>query len=116
MVQPARAEENGAVTAPSAPDFVVSAEGVWASYGTGRLRTPVLEDVSLAVERGTVTAITGPSGSGKSTLLALVGGLDRPESGRLVVDGVDLGSLSRAALGRFRRDRVGFVFQAFHLL
>jgi putative ABC transport system ATP-binding protein len=76
----------------------------------------VLEALDLEVERGAAVAITGPSGSGKSTLLALLGGLDRPQAGRLVVAGVDLTSLSRAGLVAFRRRHVGFVFQAFHLL
>jgi putative ABC transport system ATP-binding protein len=61
-------------------------------------------------------AITGPSGSGKSTLLGLIAGLDTPGSGSVVVDGVDLGTLDEDALARFRRDRVGFVFQSYHLI
>jgi putative ABC transport system ATP-binding protein len=77
---------------------------------------PVLRGLSLEVERGAAVAVMGPSGSGKTTLLALLGGLDRPHSGRLAVAGVELVGLSRKELGRFRREHVGFVFQAFHLL
>ena len=78
--------------------------------------TGALNGVSLAIEEGEFTAIMGPSGSGKSTLLNLVAGLDRPSSGSLTVAGSDLGRLSETGLARFRRDRIGFVFQFFHLL
>jgi putative ABC transport system ATP-binding protein len=98
------------------PDPIVIADGLCAEYGDGDLRVPVLEGVSFEVARGSVTAITGPSGSGKTTLLSLVGALDRPTRGRLVVDGADLTAMGNAALTEFRRRRVGFVFQAFHLL
>jgi putative ABC transport system ATP-binding protein len=97
-------------------DAIVTAEDIHASYGQGRLMVPVLRGLSLEVERGAAVAIMGPSGSGKTTLLALLGGLDRPQTGRLLVDGVELFGLSRRDLGRFRREHVGFVFQAFHLL
>ena len=78
--------------------------------------TGALNGVSLTVEEGELTAVMGPSGSGKSTLLNLIAGLDRPTSGSVSVAGSDLGRMSEAALARFRRDRVGFVFQFFHLL
>ena len=78
--------------------------------------TGALNGVSLTVEEGEFTAIMGPSGSGKSTLLNLVAGLDRPSSGSVTVGGTDLASLGEAGLARFRRDRIGFVFQFFHLL
>jgi putative ABC transport system ATP-binding protein len=78
--------------------------------------TGALNGVSLTVEEGEFTAVMGPSGSGKSTLLNLIAGLDRPTSGSVAVAGSDLGRMSEAALARFRRDRVGFVFQFFHLL
>jgi putative ABC transport system ATP-binding protein len=78
--------------------------------------TGALNGVSLTVEEGEFTAIMGPSGSGKSTLLNLVAGLDRATSGSVVVAGSDLGRMGEAALARFRRDRIGFVFQFFYLL
>jgi putative ABC transport system ATP-binding protein len=78
--------------------------------------TGALNGVSLTVEEGEFTAVMGPSGSGKSTLLNMVAGLDRPTSGSVTVAGTDLGRLGEAGLARFRRDRIGFVFQFFHLL
>src|SRR5262245_26923010 len=83
------------------------------SYGDGR---PALDQVSLQVDSGEFTAVMGPSGSGKSTLLNLVAGVDRPTAGRVTVFGEDLGRLSEARLARFRRARLGFVFQFFNLL
>ena len=75
-----------------------------------------LHDVSLSIARGEMVSIIGPSGSGKSTLLNLVGGLDRPTSGRVSVDGQTLGGLSDDDLTRLRRDKIGFIFQFFNLL
>jgi len=78
--------------------------------------TGALNGVSFTVETGEFTAVMGPSGSGKSTLLNLIAGLDRPTSGSVTVAGTDLGRLGETGLARFRRDRIGFVFQFFHLL
>jgi putative ABC transport system ATP-binding protein len=78
--------------------------------------TGALNGVSLTVEQGEFTAVMGPSGSGKSTLLNLIAGLDRPTTGSITVAGSDLGRMGEADLARFRRDRIGFVFQFFHLL
>ena len=75
-----------------------------------------LDSISMGIQAGQATAIMGPSGSGKSTLLNIIGGLDRPSSGAVVVDGTDLSRLNEAALARFRRTRVGIVFQFFNLL
>lgn len=75
-----------------------------------------LDAISLTLAAGQVTAVMGPSGSGKSTLLNLIGGLDRPSHGSILVDGVDLARLSEAGLARFRRMRVGIIFQFFNLL
>ncbi len=78
--------------------------------------TGALNGVSLTVEEGEFTAVMGPSGSGKSTLLNVIAGLDRPTTGSVAVAGSDLGRMGEAALARFRRDHIGFVFQFFHLL
>ncbi len=76
----------------------------------------VLRDVSLHLRSGEYVAIVGESGVGKSTLLNLIAGLDRPDGGRLALDGVDYAQLDEDALTRLRRDKLGFVFQAFHVL
>ena len=77
---------------------------------------PVLRDASLTVTAGEAIAIVGPSGSGKSSLLNLIGALDQPDEGAVLIDGVALSTLDEAALARFRRERIGFVFQSHHLL
>jgi putative ABC transport system ATP-binding protein len=104
------------MSSPSTEAALVTASHVHASYGLGDLRVPVLEDASFEIPRGGVTAIVGPSGSGKTTLLSLLGGLDRPDKGSILVNGEDLATLGRGGLGRFRRRQVGFIFQSFNLL
>ncbi|MBI5498334.1 MAG: ABC transporter ATP-binding protein [Deltaproteobacteria bacterium] len=94
---------------------VVSLHGAEKSYGT-TVRTRALHPTSLEFEGGKVVAILGPSGSGKTTLLNLVGGLDRPDGGRVVVDNVDISGLNDRGLTEFRRRTVGFVFQFFNLV
>ena len=85
-------------------------------YRVGSQDIHVLRDLQLSVEPGEMVAVMGASGVGKSTLLHLLGGLDRPDSGTVVVEGRDLGALSDEALVGFRNARVGFVFQFHHLL
>jgi putative ABC transport system ATP-binding protein len=82
----------------------------------GKRDVIALDAVSLAIPRGEMVSIIGPSGSGKSTLLNLVGGLDRPTSGQVSIDGERLGGLSDDALTKVRRDKIGFIFQFFNLL
>ena len=77
---------------------------------------PVLQDITLRVAAGEYVAIMGESGAGKSTLLNLIAGLDRPDSGTVLIDGVDLGTLDDDGRTLLRRRRMGFVFQAFHVL
>ena len=76
----------------------------------------ILRGLSLDIRAGETVSIVGPSGSGKSTLLMVIGGLERPTAGRVVIDGTDLGALSEDALARLRRTRIGIVFQSFHLI
>jgi putative ABC transport system ATP-binding protein len=86
------------------------------TYGTGAEQRPVLRGVSLSVAAGEVAAIVGRSGSGKSTLLHLAAGIDRPDAGRVLVHGRDLAALGDRERTLLRRDRIGLVFQFFHLL
>lgn len=91
-------------------------EHVTLTYPDGEGRVTALDDVTLSVDRGNITAVVGPSGSGKSSLLAVAATLIAPDTGRVVVDGVDTTVLSRAVLARLRRERVGIVFQQPRLL
>ncbi|GAA1545864.1 ABC transporter ATP-binding protein [Actinomadura kijaniata] len=91
-------------------------EAVRRVYGGDGNRVTALDGVSLALPAGSFTAVMGPSGSGKSTLLQCAAGLDRPTEGRVYVDGAELAGGGEAALTRFRRERIGFVFQRFNLL
>jgi putative ABC transport system ATP-binding protein len=86
------------------------------TYGTGQAAVHALAGVTVAFERGRFTAVMGPSGSGKSTLMHCMAGLDRPDSGKSFVGGVDIGHLDDNGLTKLRRDRVGFVFQSFNLV
>lgn len=97
-------------------DVVAHVEGVWKWYGKGEGRVAVLKGVSIDVRRGEFLAIVGPSGSGKSTLLMILGGLEVPDEGRVVVDGVEVSSLPPGKRAEWRRRSVGFVFQFFHLV
>jgi putative ABC transport system ATP-binding protein len=85
-------------------------------YGSGPSEVDALRDVDLAVERGELVAVMGPSGSGKSTLLTIAGSLEEPTSGQVLVDDVDLATVSRADRARMRRRSIGYVFQDFNLL
>lgn len=85
-------------------------------YGFGPTEVRALSDVDLSVERGELVAIMGPSGSGKSTLLTIAGSLEEPTSGQVLVDGVDLASVSRSERAKMRRRSIGYVFQDFNLL
>lgn len=86
------------------------------SYPNGPDSVLALDHISLALTPGSFTAVMGPSGSGKSTLLNCVAGLDAPDTGRIIIDDVDLVGLSRDELTRFRRSHVGFVFQSYNLI
>ncbi len=85
-------------------------------YITGEVRNEVLRGISMAMDRGEVGVILGPSGSGKSTLLNIIGGVDRAESGRVMVDGVEINNLSDDELTEYRRGDVGFIFQFYNLV
>ena len=95
---------------------LIEIDGVRKVYRMGDVEVVALCGVSLAIERGEFVAVMGSSGSGKSTLMAILGGLDRPTEGSYVLDGEDLSTMSRRRLARARNQRIGFVFQSFHLL
>ena len=95
---------------------VISVTRLKRSFKSGSEDIAVLKDISLTVNQGEFVAVMGASGSGKSTLLNVLGGLLPPDSGTVTVDGLDLGSMSDAALTVYRRDRVGFIFQMFNLV
>ena len=99
---------------PATP--IVTAVDVHRRYGEGEAAVKALDGVSLELPAGAFTAIMGPSGSGKSTLMHVLAGLDKPTSGTIAIDGVDLGSLDDKKLTELRRDKVGFIFQSFNLL
>ncbi len=85
-------------------------------YGKGENLVRAVDHTSLTIERGKFTAIVGKSGSGKSTLLHLLGGLDRPDSGKVIIDGADIFQLKDEKLAMFRRRKIGFIFQDFNLI
>lgn len=94
---------------------MISLRGVTKQF-EGKRRVTALEHVDLEIARGEVVSIVGPSGSGKSTLLNLLGGLDHPSEGEIILDGAALSQLSDDELTRVRRDKIGFIFQFFNLL
>src|SRR5512137_1213338 len=95
---------------------IVQTENLTKTYGQGETAVIALDSVNLSVEPGEFVAVMGPSGCGKSTLLHLVGGLDQPSAGHVVVDGKDLTHLDDDKLTDLRRHRIGFVFQFYNLL
>ncbi len=95
---------------------IIEADNLTKIYRVGKVDVPALRGVSFAVERGEFVSIVGPSGSGKSTLFYLLGGLTRPSSGRVTVDGDDFSRMSDAQRTAARRRKIGFVFQKFNLL
>jgi len=97
--------------------MILELRGVGKSFiqpGAGRLG--VLDDVNLGVDRGETLAIVGQSGSGKTTLLSLIAGLDRPDAGQILLDGEDMAAMGQDRLSRFRAQKIGIIFQQFHLM
>lgn len=95
---------------------MIEAHGLTRTFRSGGRPLEVLKGVDLEIPAGEFVAVAGPSGSGKTTLLGLLAGLDRPTAGRVIVDGQDLEALTEDERARFRVNRIGFVFQTFHLL
>ncbi|MEM3654000.1 MAG: ABC transporter ATP-binding protein, partial [Candidatus Bathyarchaeia archaeon] len=97
-------------------DFSVEAKDIVKVYTVGKVRYEALKGVSLSVKHKEIISIVGPSGSGKSTLLNIIGLLDRPTSGKVFIDGVEVSKLSEDKLARIRNKKIGFIFQTFNLV
>ena len=95
---------------------VIALQDVTKVYRQGSVDIHALRGLSMEVEPGEFTAVCGPSGSGKTTMLNLIGALDAATSGSIVLEGQELGSLNKKELSELRRDRIGFVFQAYNLM
>lgn len=97
-------------------DIVVQLENVVKTYRYGKLYVEALKGISISIRRGEIVCIVGPSGSGKTTLLNIIGGLDKPNVGRVMVDGIDLCNLNDKELADFRLKKIGYVFQFYNLI
>ena len=97
-------------------ELIIILGGVTKTYQVGKVKVHALKNADLVVKRGNFIVILGPSGSGKTTLLNLIGGIDSPTTGTLMVDGVELTGMKEKELTRYRRDKIGFVFQFFNLI
>lgn len=97
-------------------DFVIVGQHLNKIYGIGDTKVHALQDITISISRGDHIAIIGPSGSGKSTFMNLLGCLDKPSSGRLFIDSVDVSKLNDSRLARIRREKIGFIFQKYNLL
>jgi len=95
---------------------VIETKGVTKTYQTGEVKVHALHPVDLAIRRGEFTAVAGPSGSGKTTLLNIISGLDTPSSGKVRLAGLEMSAMTQAELSDFRRDHIGFIFQAYNLI
>jgi putative ABC transport system ATP-binding protein len=107
---------NDTSTASCAPAPAIALSGVNLSLGRGAARVHILKDITLHIGQGEAVGLVGPSGSGKSTLLMVMAGLERADTGSVVVAGEDIGRLDEDRLARFRGRHVGIVFQSFHLI
>jgi putative ABC transport system ATP-binding protein len=104
------------ISGPGRAELAIALSGVNLSLGRGASRVHILKDIDLHVGRGEAIGLVGPSGSGKSTLLMVTAGLERADTGSVVVAGEDLDTLDEDALARFRGRNIGIVFQSFHLI
>jgi putative ABC transport system ATP-binding protein len=95
---------------------VIESKNISRRFGSGDTEVIALDNISMEIEEGEFTAIIGPSGSGKTTLLQLIGGLDNPDSGSITLSGSNIAEMSGNQLSDFRRDHIGFIFQAYNLI
>jgi len=100
----------------SAPQTVVETIDLRRKYKRGKIEIPALQGIDMTIGKGEIIGITGPSGSGKTTLISMIGGLDRPTHGQVIVDGQDLNDLDDTALTEYRLKKIGFVFQFYNLI
>lgn len=96
--------------------MILELKGIYKDYQQGKMTVPVLKDVNFSMEEGEYVAIMGPSGSGKTTLMNIIGCLDQATSGKFYLDGEDISSCSENQMSDMRLNKIGFVFQSFHLL
>jgi putative ABC transport system ATP-binding protein len=101
---------------PRIDDYAVEVIDVTKKYSAGEIVVPAINGISMKVHRGEFVAVMGPSGCGKSTLLNLIGALDRPTSGHVLIDGIDISKLSGFSQAQMRNQKIGFVFQAYNLI
>lgn len=94
---------------------MINIKNVSRIYNIGSEKLTVLDEVSLTIEKGEFVAIVGPSGSGKSTLMNMIGGLDKPSKGAVIIEGEDISKLKDKKMSKFRNEKIGFVFQSFNL-
>jgi len=116
LAQPAIRTQLGSATSVTETVASIEVVNVTKVYNVGHTTYPALREVSLKIERGEFVSIIGPSGSGKSTLLNIIGALDRPTSGRVKINGIDLKRLSDDQLANIRNRKIGFVYQSFNLI
>jgi putative ABC transport system ATP-binding protein len=96
--------------------MIVALKDVWKTYSMGKVQFDALKGIDLELERGDFAAVAGPSGSGKTTIMNIIGLIDTPSRGAIMIDGFEAGSLNRAELTRMRQEVIGFIFQSFNLL
>ena len=96
--------------------MILELHNIYKTYIQGKMEVPVLKDISLSVDEGEYVAIMGPSGSGKTTLMNIIGCMDKHTSGEVILDGINLNEVSKNELTQIRRDKIGMVFQQFHLI
>ena len=95
---------------------VIETKDLRKTFGEGELAVHALDGLSMSIEKGEFTALVGPSGSGKTTLLNLIGGLDTPTSGEVILNGQDISQIKKSEMTNFRQNNIGFVFQAYNLI
>ena len=96
--------------------MILELKGIYKDYQQGKMNVPVLKDINFSMEEGEYVAIMGPSGSGKTTLMNIIGCLDKPTKGEFFLDGQEIGRCSENDMSDIRLNKIGFVFQSFHLL